>query len=292
MKPMLAAAVKDADSLPYPMIASPKLDGIRCVIVDGKALSRSLKPIPNEHVRNLLESMPLEGFDGELMVEGTFQDVSSAIMSHKGTPEFTYFVFDDMTHPTAEYTARLENLTMRLRSADISSKVVQFVPVQQIPDARALLAYEMEILEMGFEGVCLRTPSSPYKYGRSTLKQAWLLKLKQFVDAEAKVLQVDEQYRNTNAAEKDELGHTKRSHAKEGKEGKGTMGRFKVRDLATGVEFHIGTGIGLTDALRQTIWDDRQNQVGRIVKYKSQPFGAKDAPRIPIFLGFRDENDL
>ena len=50
------------------MEASPKLDGIRCMIQDGIALSRSLKPIRNEHVQYILGREIFNGLDGELII--------------------------------------------------------------------------------------------------------------------------------------------------------------------------------------------------------------------------------
>ena len=51
-KPMLLPReTPDLDKLQYPIIASAKLDGIRCLIKDGVALSRTLKPIPNKSIQ-------------------------------------------------------------------------------------------------------------------------------------------------------------------------------------------------------------------------------------------------
>ena len=70
----------------------------------------------------------------------------------------------------------------------------------------------------------------------------------------------------------------------------GTLGALRVRDVKTQVEFKIGTGYD--DALRQEIWDHQKKYSKLLVKYKYQAAGAKDAPRFPVFIGFRDENDL
>jgi DNA ligase-1 len=99
------------------------------------------------------------------------------------------------------------------------------------------------------------------------------------------VLGFEEQMRNDNEAKKDALGRTERSSHKENRHGKGTLGALKVRDLATGVRFDIGTGF--TDAERQAIWDNQDEWFGAEVKYKSQPVGVKDKPRFPVFLGRR-----
>jgi DNA ligase-1 len=91
-KPMLASPCEDLGTIRYPALATPKIDGIRCVMRDGRALSRSLKPIANRFVSATLAGLP--PFDGELVVPGTFQDVTSGIMSTDGCPNFRYKVFD------------------------------------------------------------------------------------------------------------------------------------------------------------------------------------------------------
>ena len=85
------------------------------------------------------------------------------------------------------------------------------------------------------------------------------------------------------------MGLTKRSTAQEGKVGANTLGALHVRNEA-GVDFHIGAGF--TEALRAQVWAHREDYMGRIVKMKHQPYGAKDAPRLPVFLGFRSLEDL
>src|SRR5690606_22412947 len=76
-RPMLAVEASIED-IRFPVLASPKLDGIRATMVDGKALTRSLKPIPNHHVRMWLEANCPNGWDGELMLprraDGTLPD--------------------------------------------------------------------------------------------------------------------------------------------------------------------------------------------------------------------------
>jgi DNA ligase-1 len=70
-KPMLAAStVPDLNDINYPVMASPKLDGIRCVTPNGDVLSRNLKAIPNHHVRHTLQALRVQGLDGELMIDG------------------------------------------------------------------------------------------------------------------------------------------------------------------------------------------------------------------------------
>jgi DNA ligase-1 len=61
-------------------------------------------------------------------------------------------------------------------------------------------------------------------------------------------------------------------------------------DIVTGVEFSIGSGFN--DELRQDIWNNQDNYVGKIITYKHFPVGVVNKPRLPTFIGFRSEDDL
>jgi DNA ligase-1 len=149
---------------------------------------------------------------------------------------------------------------------------------------------EQNAIDSGYEGVMLRSPNSPYKCGRSTLKEEYLLKVKRFFDAEAEVVGFIEQMHNANEAEKDAFGRTKRSSKKAGMVPANTLGELRLKDLQTGLEF--GCGTGLSQELRKQIWTNQDDYRGKIVTFKYQPSGQKSLPRFPVFKGFRHENDL
>jgi DNA ligase-1 len=117
-----------------------------------------------------------------------------------------------------------------------------------------------------------------------------LQKIKRFTDSEAVIVDFEERLHNENEATTDLLGHTKRSSHQENMVKTGTLGALRVRDVNTQIEFKIGTGYD--DDLRQDIWDNKNHYTKLLVKYKYQAAGAKDAPRFPVFIGFRNENDL
>ena len=123
------------------------------------------------------------------------------------------------------------------------------------------------------------------KEGRSTAKEGILGKVKRFADGEAVIIGIEELYRNGNAAETNALGHTERSTAAAGLVAAGTLGALVVRAEGYAESFKIGTGY--TAAQRDDLWRDRSSLIGRTVKFKHQPAGAKDAPRFPVHLGFR-----
>jgi DNA ligase-1 len=293
-RPMLAEEVKDVNQLTWPMIASPKVDGIRCLNVGGHILARSFKLIPNAHIRETLKNITAYGCDGELTTSDSFNQCTSDIMSRNGEPKFNYWVFDLVVNSVkTPYVERLRMLAGWYKGLNADAKkIVKLLPFKVINSLIELEKYMKETLDKGYEGVCLRTPNSPYKCGRSTWKERYLLKMKVFVDSEAVILSMEEQRSNQNEMEKNELGLAKRSHKKEGMVATGMLGKFLARDLSTGVEFKCGSGQGLTQELRTEIWKNKDAYVGKIFKYKYQPHGVKDLPRIPIWMGFRDEIDM
>ena len=291
----MLAAQADLRVLKYPVLASPKLDGVRAVVNERQLLSRSLKPIPNRYITDLLARPKLHGFDGELILGDpwgptVYRDTVSAVMSRDGRPELRYYVFDLWGTPF-NYEERWHEL---LRLTEKLTLPVDLVESIVIENRAQLDEYEAAAVAKGFEGVMLRSPKAPYKHGRSTVSEGYLLKLKRFEDSEALVIGIEEEMHNANEAQTNELGRTKRSSAKDGLVGKGTMGALVVRDLTTRVEFNIGTGFTAED--REWWWYDWHNRDRTkpywVIKYKHFPVGTKDKPRHPVYLGLRAAEDL
>ncbi len=285
LKPLLASPA-NLDLLTYPLYASPKLDGIRALMVGGRLVSRKLLDIPNKHVQALVRDLP-NGIDGEL-IDGdpTAPDVylrtNSLVMSNDKPigSSLQLHLFDVWDRPGTPYTERYAELLGR-NWGQFACVLTQMI----VSNRDELDAYEANAVAKGYEGVMLRSMHAHYKHGRSTAKEGILLKVKRYEDSDAVIIGVEEEMHNGNEAERDNLGRTKRSTAKGGKTGKGTMGALVVRDLKTGVEFNIGTGFTAAD--RAAEW-----KPGEIVKYKFFPVGVKDKPRHPVYLGRRSKLDL
>lgn len=297
IKPMLAATCENVHQIRFPVYASPKLDGVRGLVIDGVLRSRSLKTFPNSHVQSLFSRPEFNGLDGELIVgdpkaKDVYRVTQSAVANMRGYPQVTFYVFDNFL-ADGTLAARLIKMEKALAEADAtlgkSMPTIVVLEQREIKSAEELLAYEQQVLSAGYEGLILRSPLAFYKFGRSTLNEQGMLKLKRFTDGEATIIGMEEEMANKNAAQTNALGRTERSTAQAGMVGKARMGAIVCRDCVSGIEFNIGTGFTMAD--REAFWANKERVIGMVVKYKSFLIGVKDAPRFPVYLGMRNDWD-
>jgi DNA ligase-1 len=300
---MLAARDAKIEDIKYPVLVSPKMDGCRAIVQNSVIVSRKLEVFPNPHIHSLFDSHRLNDLDGELTVGLPTDDqvrnlTSGALNRQSGAPDFIYHVFDiiDMVERYQDRYRALERTVPQWIDAGFKLKLVEHVLVT---NAVELLAFENDCLEMGYEGVIVRSLTAPYKHGRSTLKEGGMLKLKRFIDAEAQVLEVNEEMRNDNKATKDRTGHTKRSKAQAGLVGKGRAGELVVVGINgqfKGVEFKVPLG-GAGDIGKAEWWVRKgRHLLGTdktlpVITYRYFPIGVKDKPLLPTYVGIREDWD-
>jgi DNA ligase-1 len=285
-------------ALRYPLFGSSKLDGIR-LRIDPKlgAVSRTHKPIPNEYIHEFLTEYPeLYYMDGEVIIgdptaKDVFNRTQSAVMTSSGAPAFTYFVFDSWAEPRLTYHERLEHACKYVNAVSTTfngPNRICILPQTVLNTPDEVMAFAEMQTEEGYEGVILRDATAPYKNGRSTLKEQYLLKLKPTEDAEAVVVGFEALRRNNNPIVRDAFGYAKRSSHKANKVDDDLLGKLIVRHPTYG-EFAIGSGFDVST--REEIWQNQAKYLGKQVTFTYQLYGSKDKPRIPIFKGFRPELD-
>lgn len=293
-KTMLAGKAPHAGELKYPLLASPKLDGVRCHILDGTAVSRNLAPFKNAQVQQMFSRPEFSGLDGELMLgdptdHDVFRRTQSLTSSHNSVGSgLRLFVFDDFTDPSRSFHERYQIACRRV----IGRVQLMKVPHSLIHNAEQLNHYEAGAIEEGYEGIMVRALDGRYKYGRSTPREGWLLKVKRFEDSEAVIDDAEELQHNKNEKTLVQSRKAKRNHQKAGMVAGGVMGALVVRDIHSGVQFNIGTGFDAAERVELWAKHLRGDLVGQVVKYRYFPTGSKDKPRFPSFVGFRDEGDM
>jgi DNA ligase-1 len=299
--PMLAVEV-DLEKLTFPCYGSPKLDGVRatCHHETGAAMSRNNIAIPCDYVQEQF-GMDWAGLDGELIVgpwnaKDVFNRTTrNGVMTEDAKPDFQFVVFDyyNDPNPNRPYEERYERLRWAFDNMPKSVSRGRLVLLQQvlITSLDHLTEYAESNIEAGYEGTMVRRRDGIYKFGRSTAKQGYLLKVKKFQDDEAIIVGAEELMSNQNEAEIGEVGQTKRSTKKEGLVPMNMLGALVVKDVKTGVFFNIGSGFDME--MRAYLWEQHKSGelYGKIVTYKHFPIGAKDKPRFPIFKGIRHPAD-
>ena len=324
-KPLLAGTLDGVDlsTLPFPLFWSPKLDGIRTMIrsEEGFPVSRKLKAIPNLKIQARLSRPELFGFDGELIAgdvthPDVFNHTTRIVMKGEGpdmnetvwlgndskgnskmsfTPideweeisSVRYFVFDDFTDPSVSFGLRYARLMQRVLNlpADLRDFVVLVVHAE-VENVDDLTNVERIAVDQGYEGIMLRNLHGPYKYGRSTVNEMTLVKMKRFADTDGVIVGFEEMYHNDNEKTRDALGHGKRSQNAENMRAAGTLGAIVVQLPEFGGQT-VKCGSGYSAALKQEIWDNQANWMGAGVVLKYQPSGMKDLPRFPVFKARR-----
>lgn len=274
--------------LRYPLLVSPKLNGVRGYVRNGKVLSTSNKPLPNAHLQALFSSA--EHCDGEFIVgdpsdtQNSLNRTTSIVMSDdKPIDGLKFYVFDHVERTDDTFVTRVKKLNR------VDHDHVLLVPHVTVHSEAELLVKEVEYLKAGYEGLITRDPLALYKFGKSTAKQAWMGKMKRFKDDEAVIVGFTEGQKNNNAKVVSETGRSKRSSAKAGKEGKDTLGAL-VCVWKNGQVFNIGTGF--TDDEKAYIWAHQGEFLNQLAKFKFFELGSGDVPVLPVWLGLRDRRDL
>ena len=290
IRPLLSCEVP-LDKVNFPIYVSTKFDGVRAMVIDSVVYSRSLKPIRNEHVQKLFGKEEYNGFDGELVVgdiyaKDVFQKTTSGVMSKDGAPDVTFYVFDIFTNNAETYKERLYTLNDKLVLVQHHNIVAaQQLYIQTKEELTELLNKEKV---KGGEGLIGRNPKGVYKYGRSTPKEQFSMKFKFFEQEEFEVIGFTERMHNSNEQKRDELGYAERSSSKEGMIPMNTLGSLVLKYG----DDTFNCGSGFTDALRDEIWFNQERYLGRLASIRYMSVGAKDKPRVPSLIGFRDIDDM
>ncbi len=290
-RPMLAVNA-DKERIQYPCLYSTKLDGIRICFKNGEMLARSLKPITSKTLQEkyqFLKDLTKQTniiLDGEMYAHDMeFNEISRYVRkSDLEIPKnLKFHCFDIVTDENyeEEFTSRFKKL-QAFKHEDIV-----IVKQKELKSADELDTAFKDVLEQGYEGLILRTKDSPYKCGRSTENEGFLLKIKPFVSFDAKVIEVVERMENLNESHKNELGRSFKRNTVDMKKGTGIAAVFKV--MYKGVEG--GVTITGDEEFRREIWEHKEDYIGKMIEWKAMVVGMKDFPRHSTFLRFRKDRD-
>lgn len=308
-KPQLLPNEKvDLSTLNYPLLASCKIDGIRCIFYKGQILSRSLKEIPNRQLKEKFE--PIRAWtektgnviDGEIYDPSlSFQEIVSYVMTDDLTdpktikkngcileiPEtLNYYAFDFLyggqtTHSFYERLTALADVIIEIESPYIHPVVHKSINNKEEVEQTFEWA-----LKNNYEGLVLRNPNSPYKCGRFTIKEGGAYKVKPFLDFDGQIIDVIQATEVNEDAEKkiNELGRSVTSKKKGERhtieKASAFMVKYEGKDLKV--------VLSMTDEEKEEVWKNKETYIGKWISYKGMLVGSKDVPRHPVMLRFRE----
>lgn len=294
-KPHLACDV-DFTKLKFPVWGMCKIDGVRMLNVNGKAVGRSLKPHANKHTTKEFSYDIYEGYDGEVTFgfirgESLCRDTTSVLNRIEGTPEVVWNLFDYIPAHLQDKPYKERYKALEQYCDILPDKRIRVVPYTILSSIEEAEAFYQESLDLGFEGAIFRDPEAKHKSGRCTANEAAYTRAKPQSDKEALVVSLVEAMENLNEAKVNELGHTERSSHKENKVGKGMVGMLQCKDVTTGMLIDVGAG-KMTHVEREYYWNNPSEIIGKYIKYKSMDVGVKDKPRFARYMSIRAETDM
>lgn len=313
-KPMLAPNEKvDLNNIKYPLLASYKLDGIRCLFIKGEMLSRSLKLIQNKQLREKMK--PLADYsrkyglilDGEIYSpELTFQEITRFVMTQDfkdkksikkhgrilTIPEHLKFYCFDCVKEDDFNQPFVERLLYHITSNknDLRYKfdeIINIINQDYLYSIEEVNSYFDQALVNGYEGLILKDPAGRYKCGRGTIKEGLIYKVKPFVTFDAEVLDVIQATEVDSNAEKkiNELGRSVTSKKKDDRILIEKASAFEVEYEGLSLKVVIA----MTDEEKEEVWVNREQYKGKIIEYKGMLVGSKDVPRHPVMIRFRED---
>jgi DNA ligase-1 len=238
-------------------LVSEKYDGVRAIWTGQELLTRQGNPIyaPNWFI----EKLPNVWLDGELWSKhNDFQFIQSTVSKNKPVEsewrKIHYMVFDA---PDKEKTMAFEDRYKRYTQIINTLGLPYVVAIEQfsVPTNQALQQVLDDYVGKGAEGLILHRKLARFENGRTDN----LLKLKPYMDAEAKVIDI------LNGAGKFD----------------GMMGSIVV-EMPSGIRFKIGSGF--SDEERRS-----PPKVGDYVTYKYHGFTERGIPRFASFLRLRNQ---
>jgi DNA ligase-1 len=266
------------------------------------AVSRTHLPIGNTWTRKVIADQInwMRYLDGEMVVDEPISErilhrSQAALSAHLGKPKLFYYVFDYWGLPQSPFDTRTETARQiieanqaefNLRIDDEEVQRIVYLEQRMLNNLEELEAFEIEAVEAGYEGIMVRDPFAPYKEGRSTFKQHYLMKIKRWEDREAKVKGYEMLKHNKNEQTRDAFGYAKRSSHQANKVQADVIGALELEDELYG-DFWCGSGLDDDTRAELTRMLAEGRLLGSTVTYKYVPYGVKEKPRFPIFRAVR-----
>lgn len=174
-----------------------------------------------------------------------------------------------------------------------SSKGVSRIVEHTLIVREGIGAHYMDSLERGNEGLMVQNPMAPYKQGRISYKSGDGYKFKPYEEFDGEVIGVEQATVVDPNAEKkiNELGRSVTSKKKGDRIPIEKSSGFHVR-MEDGRELIVSLGCRekpITDSVKELYWEQRDELIGRWIRFKGLDYGSKNVPRHCHMLDFRED---
>lgn len=269
LKPMLATPidkVKPESICWKTSVVQPKLDGHRALYKDGVLYSRQGKVLEHlDHIVLAIKDSGLGDFhlDGEIYLHGqSLQDLSRLIKKY--TPEtlsLEYHIYDQIA--LAPFLSRIGELAEHKAEGNWDN-VLQAVPTDRVSNLEEMMDWHNYYRAQGYEGTMLRFSLDDYATDK---RSRTLLKIKEFHDAEFKVIGFEE------GKPKHSGGHVYQVPVWICETAGGTFNVTAQGDMAE----------------KDVQWAARESLVGKMLTVKYHYLSKDGIPQLPVALRWRED---
>jgi DNA ligase-1 len=258
--PMLAHKFKDhIGKVEWPVLTQPKLNGMRMLFDGLEGWSRGNKQVIPDVIKHL--AFDTAGFilDGELMLPGNqlLQESMKAIKKYRPelSPKLEYHVYD-IVDSELPYAKRYQLILDICHNAPENIKIV---PADLCNSEAEVYKMHKTYVKEGFEGTMIRDMDMHYEIGKRSYS---LLKLKDFVDAEYRIVDIID--------------------------GDGSDKNLAIFVLENNAGQHFNCRPEGSQENRRELYKSRSKLIGKYLTVRYQELSKDDIPIFPVGVSIRE----
>ena len=268
--PMLAHQYENKKKeIKFPCFVQPKLDGVRCVVVNNKLYSRNGNRFPElPHIENELSLLNKDNLilDGELYTDdinfekivGLVKKFKKSEEDEKNSEKIYLNVFDYIDHKLP-YEQRMKNLD-NFFEKNKNMKYIKQVKTEECKNQEAIYDFLEKYTKEGYEGVIIRNKKGNYEENSRSVN---LQKLKKFIDEEFEIID----YTTPDT----------------GKEVGCVIWICKTKD---GKKFNVRPSGNYQE--RKNLYKNAKKFIGKMLTVRYQELTNGKVPRFPVGVAIRD----
>ena len=268
--PMLAHQYENKKKeIKFPCFVQPKLDGVRCVVVNNKLYSRNGNRFPElPHIENELSLLNKDNLilDGELYTDDiNFEKIVGLVKKFKKSEEDEknsekiYLNVFDYIHNKLPYEQRMKNLD-NFFEKNKNMKYIKQVKTEECKNQEAIYDFLEKYTKEGYEGVIIRNKKGNYEENSRSVN---LQKLKKFIDEEFEIID----YTTPDT----------------GKEVGCVIWICKTKD---GKKFNVRPSGNYQE--RKNLYKNAKKFIGKMLTVRYQELTNGKVPRFPVGVAIRD----